>query len=148
MPQVPNNIKFGMPMMLVSFVVFAAALWGGSQLIDSEASAQEDSGGPAAGPVSVTVVARNLQFAPRTLTANAGASFTVALDNQDPGVLHNIAFYTSRGATAPLAGTASVGAIFAGVATQSLTFEPPRTGSFFYRCDVHPDTMTGTLVVQ
>ncbi|HXH22776.1 MAG TPA: cupredoxin domain-containing protein [Dehalococcoidia bacterium] len=153
MPQVPNNVKFGVPLMVVSFIVFSLALWGGAQLIKSDEAAATDGaadggGGGGGGPVSVTVVARNLQFDKRSLTANAGAPFSVTLDNQDAGVLHNIAFYTSRSATQALVPNQSVGELFAGVASRTLTFTPPRAGSFFFRCDVHPDTMTGTFTVR
>jgi plastocyanin len=153
MPQVPNNVKFGVPLMVASFVVFAIALWGGAQLIKSDEAAATDGAvdggnGGGGGPVEVTVVARNLQFDKRTLTANAGASFAVTLDNQDAGVLHNIAFYSARAATQPLVPGQSVGELFAGAAQRTLTFTPPRAGSFFYRCDVHPDSMTGTLTVN
>jgi plastocyanin len=153
MPQVPNNVKFGVPLVLATFVVFAIALWGGSQLIDSEGGAAaadggEDGGAPPAGPVEVTVVARNSQFDKRSLTANSGAPFSVTLDNQDAGLPHNIAFYSSRAASQPLIPDQSVGQIFPGVASQTLTFTPQRTGSFFYRCDVHPDTMNGALAVR
>lgn len=153
MPQVPNNVKFGVPLMLVSLVVFAVILWAGAQLVDSEGSAAadevvEDGGGGGGGPVEVTVVAKNLAFDKRSLTANAGATFAVTLDNQDAGVLHNIAFYTSKAATSPLSGAASVGPLFAGVDSKTLSFTPSKAGSFFFRCDVHPDSMTGALTVR
>jgi plastocyanin len=153
MPQVPNNVKFGVPLMFASLVVFAIALWGGAQLIKSDEAAATDGAanggnGTPAGPDEVTVVARNILFVQRTLTANSGALFTVTLDNQDAGVLHNIAFYTNRSATQPLVPGQSVGEIFAGVAQRTMSFTPPRAGSFFYRCDVHPDSMTGTLTVN
>jgi hypothetical protein len=118
----------------------------------SEASEEETpvDGGPVngGGPVSVTIVARNILFDKRSLSANAGAEFSVTLDNQDAGVLHNIAFYTNRAASAPLIPGETVGRIFPGVAQDTMTFTPPRPGTFFFRCDVHPDTMTGSFVVN
>jgi plastocyanin len=109
-----------------------------------------ENGGPAngGGPVSVTIVAKNILFDKRSLSANAANEFTVTLDNQDAGVLHNIAFYTNRSASSPLVPGQSVGQVFAGVAQQTYKFTPPRAGSFFFRCDVHPDTMTGSFVVR
>jgi plastocyanin len=154
MPQAPNNVKFGVPLMFVSFVVFAIALWAGVQLIDSEGAAAEDGavvvdggGGGGGGPVTVSVAAQNLLFDKRSLSASAGASFTVTLANRDPGVLHNIAFYTSRAATQLVTPTAKTDLV-AGVSQQTLTFTPPRAGSFFFRCDVHPDVMSGSFVVR
>jgi plastocyanin len=69
----------------------------------------------------------------------------VTLDNQDIGVLHNIAFYTSNRATEKIA----VGNLVTGPATDTLTFTAPdRPGTYFFRCDVHPDTMTGAFSVK
>jgi len=46
--------------------------------------------------VAVTIIAKNILFDKRSFTAGVGSQITVTLDNQDAGVLHNIAFYTSR----------------------------------------------------
>jgi plastocyanin len=70
---------------------------------------------------------------------------TVTLDNQDAGVLHNVAFYTDRSASSAI----HVGELITGVATEDVVFTAPSTpGSYFFRCDVHPDTMTGAFNVQ
>jgi hypothetical protein len=91
------------------------------------------------------VVAKDLKFDRSSIAAGSGAPVTITLDNQDAGVLHNIAFYTTRAATTRIA----VGELFAGVATKDLAFTAPSSGgNFFFRCDVHPDTMTGTFIVQ
>ncbi len=152
MPQVPNNLKFGMPMMVVSLVTFGVIFWGFAQLIGEPAKAApqevvEDSGGGGGGPSSVTVVAKNLQFDKRNLSASAGAAFTITLNNQDPGVSHNIAFFTSRAATAPLVPDDAKTPLAAGVSQQTVTFTPARAGNFFFRCDAHPD-MNGSFVVR
>jgi plastocyanin len=154
MPQVPNNVKFGVPLLVVSFVVFALLLWGGDELIQSKPSAGGGEvvngggggGGGGGGPTSVTIVAKNLQFSPRSITASAGQPLTVTLDNQDAGVLHNIAFFTNRSASVPLTSDSKV-EIFAGVAQKTFTFTPPRAGTFYFHCDVHPD-MNGSLIVK
>ena len=154
MPKVPNNVRFGVPLMLASFIVFAIALWGGAELIKSDGAGAADEvvdgggDGGGGGPVSVTIVAQNTQFVQRSLTANAGATFAVTLDNKDAAIQHNVAFYTNRSASTLLVPGQSQGEIFAGPAAKTLTFTPPRAGSFFFRCDVHPDTMTGTLTVR
>lgn len=153
MPQAPNNVKFGVPLMFVSFVVFAIALWAGAQLIDSEGEAAEDGAvvdggaGGGGGPVTVSLTAQNQLFDKRSLSAGASATFTVTLENRDPGILHNVAFYTSRAATQLLTPTAKT-ELVQGVSQQTLTFTPPRAGSFFFRCDAHPETMNGSFVVR
>jgi hypothetical protein len=100
MPQVPNNVKFGVPMLIVSFVAFAVVFWGFAQLIGEPARAAppeviEDGGGAGGGgPVSVTIVAKNLHdkksLAPTRRLRSPSPSTT------RPGVSHNIAFFTTR----------------------------------------------------
>jgi plastocyanin len=144
-----KNLKLGVPLLIIAFVVSWLALYGGAQLVkQDEASADGGPGpgpGPAPGPVFVTIAAQNLAFDVDTLTGNAGSEFNVTLDNRDAGVSHNIAFYTDRGASQAIFRSELV----AGPAMQENTFTAPAApGTYFFRCDVHPDTMTGAFVVQ
>jgi plastocyanin len=140
------NLKFGLPLMLGAFVVSFLVLLGGAMLVDEEGTAA--GGGdevPEGGPAVVTIVAQNLRWDRDTITANAGLDVTVTMDNRDAGVLHNIAFYTNRSASQKIFGSE----IVAGPAMQTSTFPAPASpGNYFFRCDVHPDTMTGTFVVR
>lgn len=146
------NVKLGVPLLIIVFVISSLALYGGAQLVkQDEASADATAGdGPGGGPVgpgpvSVTIVAQNLAFDLSTLTGNAGSEFNVTLDNQDAGVLHNIAFYTDRGLSQLIYGSELV----AGPIIQMNTFTAPAApGTYFFRCDVHPDTMSGAFIVQ
>lgn len=151
----PNNLKFGLPLLVVAFVVFSLAFYGGAKLVEEknptpaagEAAAPSGGGAPAApgGPVNVTVVAKNLQFNPRSISASPGAQITINFDNQDAGVQHNIAFYNNKTAAQKI----YVGDLVTGVAQKQEQFTAPTTaGSYFFRCDVHPDQMTGTFVVK
>ena len=148
--QLGPNFKFGTLLLIVAFAVSAVALYGGSQLVDEDKVSAEAGGGEVGGPggggpVSVHIVAKNLLFDKRTISAGSGAQITVTLDNQDAGVLHNIAFYTNRSATTKIAGTNPV----AGPLVEEIKFPAPSApGNYFFRCDVHPDTMTGTLTVR
>src|SRR6186997_3027320 len=96
-------LVYGMAIFLVVFVVAAAGMFAIAPLLASDDVVAEDTadGGVTTpgGPVNVTVVARNLAFDKRTIAATPGADMTVVLDNQDSGVLHNIAFYTNRSAS-------------------------------------------------
>ncbi len=77
------------------------------------------------------------------LAAPAGEPFTIEFENADPDVPHNVAIYTDESAAQDL----FVGETFPGVET--VTYEVPalEPGIYFFRCDVHPTTMTGTFVV-
>jgi plastocyanin len=145
------NLKLGLPLLIVVFVSASLALYGGAQLVKQDEVAADgevvDGGGPSPGPgpVSVTIVAQNIAFDLDRLVANAGSEFNVTLDNQDAGVPHNVSFYTDRSAGQAI----FVGELLTGPGTQTETFTAPASsGNYFFRCDVHPDQMTGTFIVQ
>jgi plastocyanin len=142
------NLTVGALLLIVSFGITAPALWGAAQLVKEDEVAEANGGGgggATGGPVAVTLLAKNLSFDPTSITASIGVEVTVTLDNQDAGVLHNVAFYTDRSASSAI----HVGELITGVATEDVVFTAPSTpGSYFFRCDVHPDTMTGAFNVQ
>jgi glucose dehydrogenase/plastocyanin len=94
---------------------------------------------------TTTLVARGNAFDRNTITVPAGAQVTIRLDNQDLGIPHNVAVYTSPAAT----NTIFRGNIITGISSTNYTFRAPNTpGTYFFRCDIHPTTMTGQFVVQ
>jgi predicted lipoprotein with Yx(FWY)xxD motif/plastocyanin len=91
---------------------------------------------------TINLVAKNFAFDKSTITVSAGAQVTISFDNQDSAP-HNFALYTNSAAT---------DVIFKGTiitATQTAyTFQAPAApGSYYFRCDVHPN-MNGTFLVQ
>ena len=101
--------------------------------------------GPSTGGNNITVIASGMAFDTKTITVSAGAPVTITFNNNDAGITHNIAFYTSAAATTII----YQGAKTTGVSTVTYTFTAPTTpGTYFFRCDVHPTTMTGEFVVQ
>jgi hypothetical protein len=116
--------------------------------------APEETGGgtaPPTGPppcqpegTELSITAQNLAFDTDCLAAPAGEPFTIEFDNQDAGVPHNVAIYTDESAAEVLFQEPP----FPG--PETVTYEPEpieEEGNFFFRCDVHPTTMTGTFVV-
>jgi plastocyanin len=88
--------------------------------------------------------AAGMAFDTSTITVSAGTRVTITFVNNDGGVPHNIAFYTSPSATTVI----YKGARTTGVSTVTYTFDAPTTpGTYFFRCDVHPSTMTGEFIV-
>ena len=83
-------------------------------------------------------------FAQTTLSAPADEDFTICFDNQDSGVQHNVNVYT---AAPPDGESVAAGGIIVGPAQENLDVPGQPAGSYFYQCDVHPTTMTGTLDV-
>jgi plastocyanin len=105
---------------------------------------------PSSGPASpgapagdaITVAAKDVKFSHTELAAPAGKAFAVVFDNQD-GVPHNVAIYTDSSASTKV----SVGEIFSGPGERTQQVPALAPGSYFFRCDVHPD-MKGTIVAS
>ena len=96
---------------------------------------------------SVELIAQNLSFDKRTIEVSSGGRVRIRLDNRDTGVSHNVAVYKSAtDLTAVSSG--SVGIRFDGPAIDDTAFDTPAAGNYFFRCDVHPTTMTGTFTVK
>ncbi len=104
-------------------------------------SAASPGGGDASGELEIT--AKDLKFDKDELTVSAGADVELTLNNEE-AVPHNFSVYTDDSADEE---------IFVGdmVTNDTITYNftaPDEPGEYFFHCDVHPDTMTGTLVVQ
>ena len=84
-----------------------------------------------------------MAFDKGTITVPAGANVTIDFDNRDSAP-HNFALYTNSSASTSI----FVGDVISS-STITYTFTSPNTpGNYFFRCDVHPFTMTGTFVVE
>lgn len=144
------NLIVGTILLIVAFGVTAPALWGAAQLVKDDEAAQANGGGAGGGgatggPVSVTIVAENLRFDLSTITVSAGVEVTITQDNRDAGVPHNVAIYTNPSAQSAI----FVGELTTGPSVDDYVFDAPETpGNYFFRCDVHPDTMTGAFIVE
>ena len=103
-----------------------------------------NAGQPAAPAVAVdpnapAITAKDIKFVTTQVKVPAGKAFALSFDNQD-GAPHNVAIYSDSSASQNL----FQGEIFSG-ATRVYQVPALAPGSYFFRCDVHPD-MTGTIV--
>jgi plastocyanin len=107
-------------------------------------SSSTPTAGAAAAPGALTLTAKNLAYDKRSLTASPNTQVTLTLDNQDAGVAHNFSIYTNNKATTKI----FTGDLVTGPDKKTYSFKTPAAGTCFYRCDVHPDQMTGTFSVK
>ncbi len=99
---------------------------------------------PASPSARITLTAGNLAFNTAMITVPAGSTVVMTFTNNDAGMPHNFALYTDSTATTKI----FAGDQVTGVKTITYTFTaPPVPGNYFFRCDVHPELMTGTFVV-
>jgi plastocyanin len=92
---------------------------------------------------SVEVAAQGLKFDASTLSAPASQPFTLVFHNDDAGVPHNVAIYRDSSASQVL----FKGELVTGPTTVTYDVPAVPVGTYFFRCDVHPQ-MNGSLVVE
>jgi plastocyanin len=99
-------------------------------------------------PFAATLVAPDKAsidgFSETTLSFPAGRPVNLTFDNQEPGQQHDVVIAAGTDQKAPAVFT---GALVQGPGSQVYAIKPLQAGSYFYFCQVHPTTMTGTLTV-
>ncbi len=96
---------------------------------------------PSVGPDALTIEANGLAFSTTSLTAPADKPFQIVFDNQE-AALHNVAIYRDASAAEKVL----VEDPFSGPAVVVYDVPALGSGTYFFRCDVHPD-MSGSLTV-
>ncbi len=93
--------------------------------------------------VALRLTAEGMAFDRDEISVPAGSPVEMTFENRDAGILHNFALYRNASATETL----FKGRVNEGPGTVIYSFTaPPETGRFFFRCDVHPQMMTGAFV--
>lgn len=111
---------------------------------ETPAAGQTPTGGGATAEISMIPT---IQFDTSELTIAADTDVTITADNTDPGISHNFAVYSSRDAADSGEDALAATETCAGSCTDEVTLNLS-PGEYFFRCQVHPSQMTGTLVVQ
>src|SRR5262249_28315001 len=84
-------------------------------------------------------------FATNCLAVVPNQAFTVDFTNDDTGVPHNWALFTNASATTAIEDPGTTPVSAPGSQTYDIKALPP--GQYYFRCNFHPTTMEGTLVV-
>jgi plastocyanin len=104
---------------------------------------------PACAPsgTALQIAAQGVAFDKACLAAPADTAFTVAFDNRDAGVPHNLEIFSDPSATRRLGGATDASDFVTG--PKQVTYRVPAlpAGEYFFRCDLHPAQMHGTFVV-
>ena len=152
--------------LLLALALLAAACGGGEEATPTAtatASPTRTTGGsPAASPTKTPTAATSptagattvdikmvpsLKFDKTKLTIAADKNVTFTVDNTDTGISHNFAVFRSKAdadaGMPPLAKTDTC----AGPCKKPLPIKLA-PGEYFFRCDLHPAQMTGTLTAQ
>jgi plastocyanin len=107
------------------------------------AGASSPSGPPKSlDPNAIRISSKDLGFSTDRLVAPAGKAFQIAFDNQEAAP-HNVSIYTDESASTKVFAEDAFGG------PKQVLYDVPAmaAGSYFFRCDVHPD-MKGTLEVK
>lgn len=111
----------------------------------------EEGGPPGVTPLEVTIAApkgaAGSGFVETTLRMEAGRPTSLVFDNKDPGVPHSVQIFGEDPAKNPQATALFTGAIITGPAKTTYNVPALESGTYYYRCEVHPATMTGTIEV-
>lgn len=96
---------------------------------------------PAGPAADITITGQTSLFATPNVSGTADKPFTIAFDNEDQGVPHNIHIKKPDGSEA------FKGDLVTGVATKVYQVPALPAGTYPFACDVHP-SMTGTLTLK
>ncbi len=93
---------------------------------------------------TINLTAQNMAFNMSTITVAMGTDLTINFDNQDQ-VPHNFSLYTDSSAKTVI----FRGQIVSGPGKATYSFMAPmQPGTYFFRCDVHPEMMTDSFIVK
>jgi len=98
---------------------------------------------PGGQSININLIAQNMAFDQKTITVTAGASVTMVFNNKESAP-HNFALYNDSSVAR---------VIFKGdvISSSTITYKfnaPSTPGTYFFRCDVHPTSMTGSFIVK
>src|SRR5215207_1121106 len=130
---------------MVAAMAGIAMVAGGLAVVASPLEAEGEGGGDGGGVVVALAAPEGAAasgFSTEALSVPSDEPFTIAFDNQDPAVPHNVVVFDGPDAEAPALVT---GEVITGSAEADYVVEPVPEGEYFFHCEVHPTTMVGTM---
>jgi plastocyanin len=94
------------------------------------------------GGATIDLSAKGIAFHPTFLCAPGGQALTIAFDNQDSAIPHNVSIWKGD-----FASRVFDGAVVTGPKMTDYQVAALAPGVYRFRCDLHPTQMTGALVV-
>jgi cytochrome c oxidase subunit 2 len=95
----------------------------------------------------VTIVAKSIQFDLTCIQVPPSPATTIVFDNQDAGIQHNVDIYQDPNFTQHVAGATGATDTITGVTSTSYSISGLQPGTYYFKCDIHPQ-MKGTYVVK
>lgn len=127
--------------LLVAFVVMASFCIGFAACRGEEEAASPEPEGAAP---FVVIVSKDRAFDKSEIRVPSGQEITILHYYQDDSSYHSLAIYKTSEAKELIEHTE----VEPGPGQQELTVEALEPGEYFYRCDLHPTTATGVLIVE
>ena len=124
-------------------IVVAQTGVGAATTVETNAARGANEGGGG----GLELVAEGVAWDTSNLQVPAGQKASITIDNQD-SVPHDFAVYESRQAAADTGDALFASPEVAGGSSLDFSFGPLKKGSYFFQCNIHPTTMTGTVVAQ
>lgn len=95
----------------------------------------------------VELEASGSQFVENAIQLDTGETAVIRVTNNDSGVRHNLRIAGVDGEFQTEDDAVTTPDAIDGGASGELTFSPPANGSYTFRCDFHPGSMGGQIVV-
>jgi plastocyanin len=142
-PRSDRSTLFELLVVVLYPVIVGIAIWQfgfGTEAAAEHGAAAEGEAGAAGGS---SLTASQVSFNTDSLTLTAGEQATVTLNNED-SVPHNFSIYEDESAEKAIFQGPNVN----GGSSTDYEFKAPAKGEYFFRCDIHPTSMTGTVTVE
>jgi plastocyanin len=129
-------------MMVALFPVIIGIVLTQINFSSSEPANNEAAAAPAAPSDTATLQAKGVAFEEKSLVVLGTKGFTIQFDNEDP-TAHNVGIFDKQGGKELFKGS-----VVTGPTTTNYKVKPLKAGDYYYQCDIHPDSMNGTLTVK